>query len=194
MLAGYGYRDGPSQDAMCSVFTPLFHFSLAICYTAAQLALEVFANHIVPSRFKASSNLRPLDRLKMPEDEQEPPLLQRHHTAPVPVSESRHAHLPKPSEHKTVKLRSSSAMKYPSSKQHRSSSKRQEYAQVYASGEILQPKVHKERSRSRRRHRDKTTETEPKTTAGEETVKPVEYSNSSKFDQFNMRSDKYVRT
>ncbi|CAN6920541.1 unnamed protein product [Brassica oleracea var. botrytis] len=131
----------------------------------------------------------------MPEDEQEPPLLPRHHTAPVPVSESRHAHyLPKPSEHKTVKLRSSSAMKDPSSKHHRSSSKLQEYAQFYASGEILQPKVHKERSRSRRRHRDKTTETEPKTTAGEETVKPVDYSNSSKFDQFNMRSDKYVRT
>ena len=129
-----GYRNGPSEDAMCSVFMPLFHFSSVICYTAAQLGLEVFANHIVPSRFKASSNLRPLDRLKMPEDEQEPPLLQSHHTAPVPVSESRHAHLPKPSEHKTVKLRSSSAMKYPSSKHHRSSSKRQEYAQFYASG------------------------------------------------------------
>lgn len=61
------------------------------------------------------------------------------------VSESRHAHLPKPSEHKTAKLRSSSAIKDPSSKHHQSSSKRQEYAQFYASGEIVQPKVHKER-------------------------------------------------
>ncbi|KAG2317834.1 hypothetical protein Bca52824_020956 [Brassica carinata] len=158
-----------------------------------KLALEFFTSHVVPSRFGTSSNLRPLDRLKMPEDEQEPPLVQRH-TAPAPVSESRHAHLPKPSdgypEHKTAKLRSSSAVKDPSSKHHRSSSKRQEYAQFYASGEIVQPKVHKERSRSRRRHRDKTAETEPKTAAAE-TVKPVEYSNSSKFDHFNMRSNKY---
>lgn len=37
-----GYRDGPSEDAMCSVFTPLFHFSLAICYTAAQPVAEAW--------------------------------------------------------------------------------------------------------------------------------------------------------
>ncbi|CAH8360546.1 unnamed protein product [Eruca vesicaria subsp. sativa] len=160
-----------------------------------KLSLEFLTSNLVPARFKTSSNLRPLDRLKMPEDEQEPPLVQRH-TAPAPISESRHAHLPKPSdsypEHKTSKTRSSSATKDPtlsSSKHHRSSSKRQEYAQFYASGEVVQPpKVHKERSR--RRHRDKTTEAEPKTTASD-TVKPVEYSNSSKFDHFNMRNSKY---
>ena len=161
-----------------------------------KLALEFFTSNLVPARFKTSANLRPLkDRLKMPEDEQEPPLVQRH-TAPAPISESRHAHLPKPSdtypEHKPSKTRSSSATKDPSSKHHRSSSsKRQEYAQFYASGEVVQPptKVHKERSR--RRHRDKTTETEPKTTTATDTVKPVEYSNSSKFDHFNMRNSKY---
>ena len=161
-----------------------------------KLALEFFTSNLVPARFKTSANLRPLkDRLKMPEDEQEPPLVQRH-TAPAPISESRHAHLPKQSdtypEHKPSKTRSSSATKDPSSKHHRSSSsKRQEYAQFYASGEVVQPpKVHKERSR--RRHRDKTTETaEPKTTASSDTVKPVEYSNSSKFDHFNMRNSKY---
>lgn len=164
-----------------------------------KLALEFLTSNLLPARFKTSSNLRPLkDRLKMPEDEQEqgPPLVQRH-TAPAPVSESRHAHLPKSSdsypEHKTSKTRSSSATKDPSSKHHRSSSKRQEYAQFYASGEVAPlPKVHKERSR--RRHRDKTTtETaEPKTTtAASDTVKPVEYSNSSKFDHFNMRNNKY---
>ncbi|KAL1202424.1 Protein SUPPRESSOR OF QUENCHING 1 [Cardamine amara subsp. amara] len=156
-----------------------------------KLALEFLTSHLVPTRFKTIPNLRPLkDRLKMPEDEQEPPLVQRH-TAPAPISESRHTHLPKPShsypEHKTSKLRSSSVIKDPtlsSSKQHRSSSKRQEYAEFYASGEVVQPKIQKERSR--RRHREKTTETEPKTTSA--TVKPVEYSNSSKFDHFNMRS------
>ncbi|CAA7024952.1 unnamed protein product [Microthlaspi erraticum] len=164
-----------------------------------KLALEFITSNLLPARFKASHSLRPLkDRLKMPEDEQEPPLVQRH-TAPAPVSESRHAHLPKPSdsytEHKTTtKVRSSSVVKDPalssSSKHHRSSSKRQEYAQFYASGEVVQPKVHKERS-SRRRHRDKTSEAEPKTSASD-TVKPVEYSNnSSKFDHFNMRSSKY---
>ncbi|KAL0787911.1 hypothetical protein Bca101_004157 [Brassica carinata] len=161
-----------------------------------KLSLEFFTSNLVPARFKTSSNLRPLkDRLKMPEDEQEPTLVQRH-TAPAPISESRHAHLPKQSdtypEHKPSKTRSSSATKDPSSKHHRSSSsKRQEYAQFYASGEVVQPpKVHKERSR--RRHRDKTTtETEPKTTTASDTVKPVEYSNSSKFDHFNMRSSKY---
>lgn len=161
-----------------------------------KLALEFFTSNLVPARFRTSANLRPLkDRLKMPEDEQEAPLVQRH-TAPAPISESRHAHLPKPSdtypEHKPSKTRSSSATKDPSSKHHRSSSsKRQEYAQFYASGEVVQPpKVHKERSR--RRHRDKTTETaEPKTTTASDAVKPVEYSNSSKFDHFNMRSSKY---
>lgn len=163
-----------------------------------KLALEFLTSNLLPARFKTSSNLRPLkDRLKMPEDEQEqgPPLVQRH-TAPAPVSESRHAHLPKSSdsypEHKPAKTRSSSATKDPSSKHHRSSSKRQEYAQFYASGEVVQPpKIHKERSR--RRHRDKTTaETaEPKTTTASDTVKPVEYSNSSKFDHFNMRNSKY---
>uniref|UniRef100_A0A1J3IR56 NHL repeat-containing protein 2 n=1 Tax=Noccaea caerulescens TaxID=107243 RepID=A0A1J3IR56_NOCCA len=158
-----------------------------------KLALEFITNNIVPARFKATPNLRPLkDRLRMPEDEQEPPLVQRH-TAPAPVSESRHAHLPKPSdsypEHKTSKVRSSSVVK--ESKHHRSSSKRQEHShQFYASGEVVQPKVHKERS-SRRRHRDKTTETTEPKTAASDTVKPVEYSNSSKFDHFNMRSSKY---
>ncbi|KAL0857541.1 hypothetical protein Bca101_062695 [Brassica carinata] len=211
-----GYRDGPSEDAKFSNdFDQLSSETISeeehpgkeklkeepgwpsftqLLIDLCKLALEFFTSHIVPSRFRTSSNLRPLDRLKMPEDEQEPPLVQRH-TAPAPVSESRHAYVPKPSdgypEHKTAKLRSSSsAVKDPSSKHHRSSSKRQEYAQFYASGEIVQPKVHKERSRSRRRHRDKTAETEPKTTAAE-TVKPVEYSNSSKFDHFNMRSNKY---
>lgn len=160
-----------------------------------KLALEFITSHLVPTRFRTSPNLRPLkDRLKMPEDEQEPPLVQRH-TAPAPISESRHAHLPKPSdsypEHRTSKMRSTSIIKDPTlsaSKHHRSSSKRQDYAEFYASGEVVQPKIHKERSR--RRHRDKTTETEPKTTASD-TAKPVEYSNSSKFDHFNMRSSKY---
>ncbi|CAH2053680.1 unnamed protein product [Thlaspi arvense] len=193
-----------------------------------KLALEFITSHLVPARFKTSPGLRPLkDRLKMPEDEQEPARVQRH-TAPAPISESRHAHLPKRSdsypEHKAAKLRSSSALKDPtlsSSKHQRSSSKRQEYAEFYASGEVVQPpkihkerffasgemvqpKIHKERffasgeivqpkshkERSRRRHRDKTTETEPKT-AATDTVKPVEYSDSSKFDHFNMRSSKY---
>ncbi|KAL9291434.1 putative six-bladed beta-propeller, TolB [Arabidopsis thaliana] len=160
-----------------------------------KLALEFITSHLVPARFQTNPNLRPLkDRLIMPEDEQEPPRVQRH-TAPAPISESRHAHLPKADdsypEHKTPKLRSSSVMKDPtlsSSKHHRTSSKRQDYAQFYASGEVAQPKIHKERSR--RRHRDKTTETEPKPTPSD-TVKPVEYSNSSKFDHYNMRSSKY---
>ncbi|XP_020888805.1 uncharacterized protein LOC9318964 isoform X2 [Arabidopsis lyrata subsp. lyrata] len=160
-----------------------------------KLALDFITSHLVPTRFTTSHNLRPLkDRLKMPEDEQEPPRVQRH-TAPAPISESRHAHLPKADdsypEHKTPKLRSSSVMKDPAlsaSKHHRSSSKRQDYAQFYASGEVAPPKIHKERSR--RRHRDKTTETEPKLTPSD-TVKPVEYSNSSKFDHYNMRSSKY---
>ncbi|KFK38837.1 hypothetical protein AALP_AA3G166700 [Arabis alpina] len=160
-----------------------------------KLALEFITSHLVPARFRTSPNLRPLkDKLIMPEDEQEPPLVQRH-TAPAPLSESRHVHLPKPSdsypEHKTTKMRSSSAVKDPnlsSSKHHRSSSKRHEYGEFYASGEVVQPKIPKERSR--RRHRDKTTETEPKKTPSD-TVKPVEYSNSSKFDHFNMRNNKY---
>ncbi|CAN8259341.1 unnamed protein product [Cochlearia groenlandica] len=180
-------KEGPGWPSLGQLLTDICKF-----------ALDFITSHLVPTRFTIGPGLRPFkDRLKMPEDEQEPPLVQRH-TAPAPISESRHAHLPKPNdtyqEHKTTKVRSSSATKDPalsSSKHHRSSSKRHEYtAGFFASGEVAQPKIHKERSR--RRHRDKTTETtEPKATTATDTVKPTEYTNSSRFDHYNMRNNKY---
>ncbi|XP_010542321.1 PREDICTED: uncharacterized protein LOC104815575 isoform X2 [Tarenaya hassleriana] len=161
----------------------------------SKLSLEFLTSlvfHLVPTRFrttkKSSSNLTPLkDRLKMPEDEPEPPLVQKHTTS-APVSESRHAHLPKISDNnysepKAAKVKSSSS-KDPtmSGTKHRSSSRRQEYAEFYTSGEIRQKS---QKERTRHRHRDRTAETEPKPAV--EIPKPVDYSNP-KFDHLNFRS------
>ncbi|KAL1537689.1 hypothetical protein AAHA92_30176 [Salvia divinorum] len=102
--------------------------------------------------------LTPLkDSLVMPEDEAEPapPLKQR---TPAPLSETRQVPSERPSEAKPPKLRSTS-MKDPSLSTKHRSSRRQEYAEFYGSGEAPQcgqvrSKSQKE-SRSKHRHREK---------------------------------------
>ncbi|CAK7351895.1 unnamed protein product, partial [Dovyalis caffra] len=142
----------------------------------------------------ARKGLTPLkDSLIMPDDEVQPPSVQRQST-PAPVSESRQVHTPttsdKYSEMKPPKTKSSS-FKDPSSLSKHRSAKRQEYAEFYGSGEVpshLRSKSHKEKSRHRQR--DKSGEVvfgavgaEPKPVE----VKPVDY-DSPKFEHYNVRS------
>ncbi|KAJ9153475.1 hypothetical protein P3X46_026909 [Hevea brasiliensis] len=166
----------------------------------SKLALEALASmflFLIPSWFRSSGSkgLTPLkDSLRMPEDEVEPPTVQRQ-SIPVPLSETRQVHTPdtsdKYSEMKPPKIKSSSFKDPSLSSKHRSS-KRQEYAEFYVSGEVPpsgRPKSHKERTRHRQR--DKSGEvifgaagTEPTKPVE---MKPVNYDNP-KFDHYNMRS------
>lgn len=140
----------------------------------SKLALEALASvllYFTPFRFrdKSSKNgLTPLkDSLIMPEDEPKPPSVQKHRTPP-PLSETRQAHPPnatdKYSEMKAPKLRSSSFKDPSLSSKHRSS-KRQELADFYGSGEAPPPPYGRSKSnkdRSKHRQRDKSGEVEPK--------------------------------
>ncbi|KAJ6753876.1 hypothetical protein OIU79_026665 [Salix purpurea] len=142
----------------------------------------------------ASKGLSPLkDSLILPEDEVEPPSVQRQST-PAPVTESRQVHAPttsdKYSEVKPPKIKSAS-FKDPSLLSKHRSSKRQEYAEFYGSGEVLshgRSKIHKEKSRHRQR--DKSGEVvfgavgaEPKPVE----MKPVDH-DGPKFEHYNIRS------
>ncbi|KAB5521360.1 hypothetical protein DKX38_025679 [Salix brachista] len=142
----------------------------------------------------ASKGLSPLkDSLILPEDEVEPPSVQRQST-PAPVTESRQVHAPttsdKYSEVKPPKIKSAS-FKDPSLLSKHRSSKRQEYAEFYGSGEVLshgRSKIHKEKSRHRQR--DKSGEVvfgavgaEPKPVE----MKPADH-DGPKFEHYNNRS------
>ncbi|KAJ8898632.1 hypothetical protein K2173_004616 [Erythroxylum novogranatense] len=166
----------------------------------SKLALEALANvffYLVPSKLKLTrprKGLTPLkNSLRMPEDEVEPPLTQKQSTPP-PQSEMRQVHTPitndKYSEIKPPKTKLASFKDSSLSSKHRSS-KKQEQAEFYGSGEV--PPYNRSKSnkeRTRHRHRDKSGEvasvptgTEPKPVE----MKPVGY-NYSKFDHYNMRS------
>ncbi|KAF4363846.1 hypothetical protein CsatB_000050 [Cannabis sativa] len=172
----------------------------------SKLGLEMLGGlflYFVPSRLRsingAKKGLTPLkDTLKMPEDivKPPPPSMQRQ-SAPVPITETRHVHAPpnvsdnnKYSDLKPAKIKSSSFKDPSLSSKHRSS-KRQEYAEFYGSGEVAPPpsgrsKSQKERTRHRQQ-REKSGEVafgEPKPASE---VKPVNYDNP-KFDHYNMRA------
>ncbi|KAJ0102930.1 hypothetical protein Patl1_04897 [Pistacia atlantica] len=154
--------------------------------------------YFIPSRTRpgGSKGLMPLrDTLRMPEDEVEPPLMQRQKSA-APLSEAHHIHTPnttdKYSEAKPPKIKSSSFKDPSLSTKHRSS-KRQEYADFYGSGEPPYVKSKSQKERTKHRQRDRSVEViygasgvDPKPVE----VKPVDYDNL-KFDHYNMRS-KYV--
>ena len=166
----------------------------------SKLGLEALAGlflYFVPSHFRstgAKKGLTPLnDSLRMPEEEAEPPSAQRQ-SAPAPISETRHVHAPnvgdKYSDLKHPKIKSSSFKDPSLSSKHRSS-KRQEYAEFYGSGEVPPPGRSKsQKERPRHRQREKSGEVvfgavgaEPKPVE----VKPVNYDNP-KFDHYNMRT------
>ncbi|XP_034679604.1 uncharacterized protein LOC117909629 isoform X2 [Vitis riparia] len=168
----------------------------------SKLTLEALTGillYFIPSRFmptRARKGLTPLkDHLIMPEDEADPPLAQKQR-APPPLSETRQAHTPntseKYSEMKPPKIKSYSFKDPSLSSKHRSS-KRQEYAEFYHSGEVPPPytqvRSKSQKERSRHRQRDKSGEmfgavgTEPKPVE----IKAVDY-DDPKFDHYNIRS------
>lgn len=172
----------------------------------SKLGLEALGGlflYFVPSRFRpngARKGLMPLkDTLRMPEDEAgQPPLAQRQ-SAPTPLSETRQVHTPtasdKYSDMKPPKIKSSS-LKDPIksssfrdttvSTKHRSS-KRQEYAEFYGSGEIPPGGRSKsQKERSRHRQREKSGEVVFGAEQKPDDVKAVDYDNL-KFG-YNMRS------
>ncbi|KAF3442383.1 hypothetical protein FNV43_RR16299 [Rhamnella rubrinervis] len=176
----------------------------------SKLGLEAVAGgflYFIPTRFRSTRpkrGLTPLkDSLKMPENEAEPPLAQRQST-PVSISQIRQVHVPsasakysemkipsasdKYSEMKPPKIKSSSFRDPSLSSKHRSS-KRQEYADFYGSGEVPPSGRSKSmKERTRHRQREKSGEV---VFGGSELPKPVEdkavgYDNP-KFDHYNMR-------
>lgn len=171
----------------------------------SKLALEALVGVVlsfVPSWYRpggARKGLTPLkDSLIMPDDGVEPPSAQtpsvQRPSTPAPISENRQVHTPttsdKYSEMKLPKIKSAS-FKDPSPLSKHRSSKQQEYAEFYGSGEVPshgRSKSHKEKSRHRQR--DKSGEVvfgavgaEPKPA---EKI-PVDY-NSPKFNHYNNRS------
>ncbi|KAK7324516.1 hypothetical protein VNO77_28135 [Canavalia gladiata] len=170
----------------------------------SKLSLEALASaftQFIPSRFRYDSSKRGLtplkDRLLMPEDEVEPPLVKRQN-APTPVTENRQVppqvHTPttteKYSETKPPKIKSSSFKDPSLSSKHRSS-KRPEYAEFYGSTEI--PPYTKSKSQKERpRHRLREKSGEVVYGAVRAESKPVETRvvdhNNPRFDHYSMRT------
>lgn len=135
-----------------------------LLWDLSKLAIEGLGSlfgYIIPSRFRHKSFIRPgltplKDSLIMPEDEVEPPLVQKQR-APVPASEIRQvpAVSDKLPEGKPTKIRSSSSKDPSLSTKHRSS-RRHEYAGYYGtSGEVpshthVRSNSQKERTKHRR--------------------------------------------
>ncbi|XP_008790030.2 uncharacterized protein LOC103707358 isoform X2 [Phoenix dactylifera] len=126
------------------------------------------------------------ESLVMPEDKAEPPLVQKQKN-PSPMSETLHApNVIGDSPPKPQKSSKPPKFKDPSGK-HRSS-KRQDFAEFYGSGESPQLSSKSQKDRVRHRHRDKTGEVfgavgpEPKSVE----MKPVDYG-EPKFDHYNIR-------
>lgn len=169
----------------------------------SKLAFEALTGiflYFIPLRFNRkiskSGGLAPLkDSLKMPEDEAEASLVRKQRT-PTPLSETRQAHTPnigdKYSEMKPPKIRSASFKDPSLSSKHRSS-KRQEYAEIYGSGEVPpygqhnRSKSQKERTKHRR---EKSGEMGFGAVGMEQRpveMKPVNYEDP-KYDHYNMRA------
>ncbi|CAN4104254.1 unnamed protein product [Withania somnifera] len=136
-----------------------------LLWDLSKLAIEGLGSlfgYIIPLRFRHRGFIRPgltplKDSLTMPEDEVEPPLVQKQR-APAPTSEFREvpAAGDKVPETKPTKIRSSSSKDPNLSTKHRSSSRRHEYAEYYGtSGETpsyvhVRSKSQKERTKHRR--------------------------------------------
>ncbi|KAJ7948771.1 NHL domain-containing protein [Quillaja saponaria] len=163
----------------------------------SKFALESVTNifsYFNPSRSRydgPKKGLTPLkDTLLMPEDEAEPPLIERQRTPALPT-EARQIHTPssaeKYSEMKPPKIKSSSFKDPSLSSKHRSS-KRQEFAEFYGSSEVPPySKSKSQKERSRHRQREKSGEVgfgaEPKPVE----MKGVNYE-TPRFDHYNMRT------
>ncbi|KGN53589.2 uncharacterized protein LOC101210502 isoform X2 [Cucumis sativus] len=163
----------------------------------SKLALEAVASiflSVVPARFRARNTrkgLTPLkDSLRMPEDEPEQPTVQMLQRTPVPLTETRQAHVnardPFPELMKPSKLNSSS-FKDPSLQSKHRSSKRQEHADFYRSGEIPPPYSRSKSQKERPRHRQREKSAEISYGAVGSELKPADYDNP-KYEHYNIRN------
>ncbi|PIN25489.1 hypothetical protein CDL12_01778 [Handroanthus impetiginosus] len=138
-----------------------------LIWNLATLSFEalggVFAQFIPSHKKNSKKGLTPLkDSLIMPEDEAEPSSASKQRT-PAPLSETRQAHIdPMPNERfpeaKPPKVRSTSLRDPSLSSKHRSS-RRQEYAEFYGSGEVPQygqVRSNSQKERSKHRQREKS--------------------------------------
>ncbi|KAL0399488.1 UNVERIFIED_CONTAM: hypothetical protein Sradi_2292100 [Sesamum radiatum] len=172
-----------------------------LVWDLAKLAPEALGGiflQFIPSRFSGKMipkrGLTPLkDSLIMPEDEAQPSaaLKQR---APTPLSETRQAHGPMPSERfsdvKPLKMRSTS-LKDPSLSSKHRSSRRQEYAEFYGSGEVPQyGQVRSKSQKERTKHRQREKSGDATFAASVLEPKPAEIKSTSydpKYDPYNFR-------
>ncbi|KAK7272592.1 hypothetical protein RJT34_29291 [Clitoria ternatea] len=169
----------------------------------SKLSFEALASaftHFIPSHFRPGNSKRGLtplkDRLMMPEDEVEPPLINRQ-TVPTPLTENRQVppvHTPSTAEKypemKPPKMKSSSFKDPSLSNKHRSS-KRSEYAEFYGSTEIPPyTKSKSQKERPRHRQREKSGEVVYGAVGAES--RPVEMRaadhSNPKFDHYSMRT------
>ncbi|KAK4398297.1 hypothetical protein Sango_1305200 [Sesamum angolense] len=173
-----------------------------LVWDLAKLAPEALGGiflQFIPSRFSGKiipkRGLTPLkDSLVMPEDEAQPSsaLKQR---APTPLSETRQAHGPMPSERfsdvKPPKMRSTS-LKDPSLSSKHRSSRRQEYAEFYGAGEVPQyGQVRSKSQKERTKHRQREKSGDATFTAPVLEPKPAEIKATSydpKYEPYNFRS------
>ncbi|KAJ8543004.1 hypothetical protein K7X08_005527 [Anisodus acutangulus] len=173
-----------------------------LLWDLSKLAIEGLGSlfgYIVPLRFRHKSFIRPgltplKDSLIMPEDEVEPPLVQKQR-APPPASEIRQVPAvgDKLPEGKPTKIRSSS-FKDPASlsTKHRSS-RRHEYAEYYGtSGEVppythVRSKSQKERTKHRRQDKGLEANVGAGVEAKPADTKPVNYEDP-KYAHYNMRN------
>ncbi|XP_051152283.1 uncharacterized protein LOC127266165 [Andrographis paniculata] len=173
-----------------------------LIWDLAKFALEavsgIFVNFIPQSfnRRISKKGLTPLkDSLIMPEDEPEPPsaLKQR---APTPLAETRQANGPIygdrfSSEVRPPKTRSST-LKDPSPSTKHRSSKRQEYAEYYGSGEAPQYEQIRSKGQKERKHRHRDKTGDPTASSALDPPKPSEIKpsgyDSAKYDPYNFRS------
>lgn len=156
-------------------------------------ALVTLFLYINPFRFRSERSkpgLVPLkDSLVMPEDEPEQTVVQKQRT-PTPLSEARQAHTP--NSIKPPKIKSASFKDPSLSSKHRSS-KRQEYADFYGSGEVSnysQTRSKSQKERTKHRQRDKSGDAVFGTGGTE--PRPVEMSavdyDDPKFARYNLRN------
>ncbi|KAG8386440.1 hypothetical protein BUALT_Bualt03G0149000 [Buddleja alternifolia] len=173
-----------------------------LIWDLAKFALESFWGIFVqfsPSSFKgkiSKKGLTPLkDTLIMPEDEPEPSSAHKQR-APIPVSETRQTHVLMPGgdrfpEVKPHKIRSTS-LKDPSLPSKHRSSRRQEYAEFYGSGEVPQySQVRSKSQKERTKHRQREKSGDSSFGASVVEPKPAEIKatnyDSTKYDPYNFR-------
>lgn len=156
-------------------------------------ALMTVLLYIIPFRFRperSKPGLVPLkDSLVMSEDEPEHTVVQKQRT-PTPVSETRQAHTPNLIKPPKIK---SASFKDPSLSSKHRSSKRQEYAEFYGSGEVSnysQTRSKSQKERTKHRQRDKSGDAVFRTGGTE--PKPVEMNavdyDDPKFARYNLRN------